>query len=82
MAGHMVIKQTFHRQIAIAYIIAIPITYWLMLHWCEQFVYRAPLSITDFLLPLLLVWGISVLTVFLQSYILNRTSPIDAIKTE
>lgn len=76
------LNKPFILQIIVAYIIAIPVVYWLMLHWREQFVYRASLSASDFLLPLVIVWGISAITVCLQGYLLNRTNPIDSIKTE
>lgn len=76
------LNKPFCMQIAVAYILAIPAVYWLMLHWREQFVYKASLNIMDFLWPLLIVWGISVLTVCLQGYLLNKTNPIDSIKTE
>ncbi|WP_418699056.1 ABC transporter permease [Bacteroides sp.] len=76
------LNKPFCRQILVAYLLAIPAVYWLMLHWREQFAYKASLTITDFLLPLVIVWGISVLTVCLQGYLLNKTNPIDCIKTE
>lgn len=76
------LNKPFCMQILIAYLLAIPAVYWLMLHWREQFAYKASLAITDFLLPLLIVWGISVITVCLQGYLLNKTNPMDCIKTE
>lgn len=76
------LNKPFCLQIAIAYILAIPAVYWLMLHWREQFVYKASLTVMDFLWPLLIVWVITILTVCLQGYLLNKTNPIDSIKTE
>lgn len=76
------LNKPFCLQVIIAYMLAIPVVYWLMLHWREQFVYQAHLSIADFLLPLAIVWGISAVTVCLQGYLLNLTNPIDSIKTE
>ena len=76
------LNKPFCLQIAIAYILAIPLTYGLMLHWREQFAYRSSLSVTDFLLPLLIVWVISTITVCLQGYLLNKKNPIDCIKAE
>ena len=76
------LNKPFCTQILVAYILAVPSVYWLMLHWREQFAYKAPLTVADFLLPLLIVWGISTATVCLQGYLLNKTNPIDCIKTE
>lgn len=76
------LNRPFFLRMTIAYILAIPFTYWLMQPWREQFAYRASLSVTDFLLPLLIVWAISTVTVCLQGYLLNRTNPMDCLKTE
>ena len=76
------LNKPFCLQILIAYILAIPVVYWLTYHWREQFAYKASLSIMDFLWPLLTVWIISTITVFLQGYLLNKTNPINCIKTE
>lgn len=76
------LNKPFCLQILIAYILAIPVVYWLTYHWREQFAYKASLSIMDFLWPLLIVWIISTITVFLQGYLLNKTNPINCIKTE
>lgn len=76
------LNKPFCLQMLIAYILAIPLVYWLMLHWREQFAYQAPLCIMDFLWPLLIVWTISTVTVCLQGYLLNKANPIDCIKSE
>lgn len=76
------LNKPFCLQVFIAYILAIPIVYWTMLHWREQFAYRASLSVADFLLPIVIVWGISIITVCLQGYFLNKRNLLDSIKTE
>jgi hypothetical protein len=37
----------------VAYVMAMPVGWWFMLHWLEQFAYRAPLSIGIFVCPVL-----------------------------
>ena len=66
----------------VAYVVAIPVGWWFMLHWLEQFAYRAPLSIGIFVWPLLVVWGISAVIVCLQGWILSRVNPVECIKQE
>ena len=78
----LLLNKPFCLQILLAYILAVPIVYWLMHHWHEQFAYKAPFTVMDFLLPLCIVWIISAVTVCLQSYLLNKTNPIDCIKSE
>jgi putative ABC transport system permease protein len=77
----LLLNKPFCLQILLAYILAVPIVYWLMHHWHEQFAYKAPFTVMDFL-PLCIVWIISAVTVCLQSYLLNKTNPIDCIKSE
>lgn len=72
----------FCLQIAVAYLLAIPAVYGLMFRWREQFAYKADWTIADFLLPLIIVAGISAITIGLQGYLLNKVNPIDSIKTE
>lgn len=76
------LNRPFYIQMLIAYILAIPTTYWLMLIWREQFVYQSALTVSDFLLPLLIVWFIATLAVCVQGYILNKANPIQSIKSE
>ena len=66
----------------VAYVVAMPVGWWFMLHWLEQFAYRAPLSIGIFVWPLLVVWGISAVIVCLQGWILSRVNPVECIKQE
>lgn len=63
-----------------AYVVAMPLTWWLMQRWLEQFAYRAPLSAGLFVWPLLQVWGASALIVCLQGWMLGRVRPVEGIK--
>lgn len=66
----------------IAYIVAIPVTWWFMQRWLEQFAYRASLPAGIFAYPLLIVWGVSALIVCLQGWMLSRVKPVEAMKNE
>ena len=67
---------------AVAYVLAMPIAWWLMQRWLEQFAYRAPLSAGIFVWPLVVVWGVSALIVCLQGWMLSRVKPVEAMKNE
>lgn len=67
---------------AVAYVLAMPVAWWLMQRWLEQFAYRAPLSAGIFVWPLVVVWGVSALIVCLQGWMLNRVKPVEAMKNE
>lgn len=67
---------------AVAYVLAMPIAWWLMQRWLEQFAYRAPLSAGIFVWPLVVVWGVSALIVCLQGWMLSRVKAVEAMKNE
>lgn len=66
----------------IAYVVTMPITWWFMQRWLEQFAYRASLSAGIFVWPLVVVWGVSALIVCLQGWMLSRVKPVEAMKNE
>lgn len=67
---------------AVAYVLAMPVAWWLMQRWLEQFAYRAPLSAGIFVWPLVVVWGVSALIVCLQGWMLSRVKAVEAMKNE
>lgn len=67
---------------AVAYVLAMPVAWWLMQRWLEQFAYRAALSVGIFVWPLVVVWGVSALIVCLQGWMLSRVKPVEAMKNE
>ncbi len=78
----LLLNKTLCLQVMVAYILIIPIVYGLMYRWLEQFAYKASFTVIDFLSPLFIVWLISATIVCIQSYLLNKTNPIDCIKSE
>ena len=76
------LNRPFFIQIMIAYIIAMPIAWWLMQYWLEQFVYRAEYSIAQFILPLLVVGIVSFITVSLHTVLASKSNPMESLKTE
>ena len=76
------LNRPFFIQIGIAYLIAMPIAWWLMQHWLEQFVERAETHIGIFILPLLVVGFVSLITVSLHTLLAAKSNPLDSLKTE
>ena len=62
------LNRSFLWQILIAYAIAIPLVWWLMEHWLEQFAYRTSATWWSFIFPLILVMVITGITVTIHSY--------------
>ena len=76
------LNRPFFIQIAIAYVIAMPIAWWLMQYWLEQFVERADSSLVHFLIPLVIVGIVSCITVSVHTLLAAKTNPMESLKTE
>ena len=76
------LNRPFFIQIGIAYLIAMPVAWWLMQHWLEQFVERAETHIGVFILPLLVVGFVSLITVSLHTLLAAKSNPLESLKTE
>ncbi len=70
----------FVRYVLAAFVIAIPVIWYLMHDWLSQYVLRIPLSWTIFALAGLTALAIAVATVFGQSWRAANSNPVDAIK--
>jgi len=69
-------------QLTIAFVVAVPLAYYVVQHWLEQFAYKTPVYWWVFLLAGLLVFVITVITVSWQSHKAATANPVDAIKNE
>ena len=76
------LNRPFFIQIVIAYVIAMPIAWWLMQYWLEQFVERADSSFAHFLIPLVIVGVVSCITVSVHTLLAAKTNPMESLKTE
>ncbi|MFC1564705.1 ABC transporter permease [candidate division KSB1 bacterium] len=72
----------FTRLIGIAFIAAVPITYYLMSRWLENFAYRIDIGFYTFLFVGILVTFISILTVSYQSLKVAGSNPVDSLRYE
>ena len=76
------LNRPFFIQIGIAYLITMPVVWWLMQHWLEQFVERPETHIGIFILPLLVVGFVSLITVSLHTLLAAKSNPLESLKTE
>jgi putative ABC transport system permease protein len=65
-----------------ASILALPIAWWLMDKWLENFACRARISFLIFLVPVIIVTILAWLTIFMQVRKLANTNPADVLKFE
>ena len=66
----------------VAYIIAIPLSYWLSKKWIDQFAYRIDLYWWVYLLGGILVLGVSLLTISVKSHRAALKNPVESLKSE
>jgi putative ABC transport system permease protein len=76
------LNMDFIRYIIVAFVIAVPVAYYVMDRWLERFASRTPLDWWIFALSGLSVLLISVVSVSMQSWRAATANPVDAIKSE
>lgn len=69
-------------QLSVSFIIAVPIAYYVVYRWLQQFAYKIPVYWWVFLLAGILVFVVTVATVTMQSYRAASANPADAIRGE
>jgi putative ABC transport system permease protein len=78
----VMLNKDFVKWVAIAFLISIPIAWYAMNKWLENFAYKTPLSWWIFALSGLLVLGIAMLTVSWQSWNAAKRNPVEALRYE
>lgn len=71
----------FVRYIAVAFVIAVPVTYFVLTKWMERFAYRTSLGMGLYLLVGLFVLLISLLSISLQSWRAASLNPVESLKS-
>jgi len=76
------LNRDFVKWVAIAFVIATPIAYYVMHKWLESFAYKTELSWWIFALAGLLALGIAMVTVSWQSWRAATRNPVEALRYE
>jgi putative ABC transport system permease protein len=78
----LLLNKNFLKWVAVAFLIAIPIGWFIMHKWLENFAYKTELSWWIFFLAGILAIGIALLTVSLQSRRAAMRNPVEALRYE
>ena len=78
----LMLNKDFIKWVAIAFVIAVPIAYYAMSKWLENFAYKTELSWWIFALAGVLALGIALLTVSWQSWRAATRNPVEALRYE
>jgi putative ABC transport system permease protein len=76
------LNSNFAKWVAIAFLVAVPVSWYVMKKWLENFAYRTELSWWIFALAGLLAMGIALLTVSWQSWRAATRNPVEALRYE
>jgi putative ABC transport system permease protein len=72
----------FIKLVLIAGLLAIPVSYWLVNKWLEDFAYRTDINILPFIIAIFSALLLAIVTVSYQSLKVSAANPIKALKTE
>jgi len=76
------LNKQFLTWIGIAFIVAVPVTWYMLTRWLQGFAYRTHISVTSFLMALIAVTAIAILTVSWHSYKAATANPVKALRDE
>jgi len=76
------LNKDFVRWVAIAFVIAVPIAYYVMNRWLQNFAYKTTLSWWIFALAGIIALGIALITVSWQTFRAARRNPVEALRYE
>jgi ABC-type antimicrobial peptide transport system permease subunit len=77
-----ILSRDFVWLVLIASFIAIPLTWWAMHKWLENFAYQTPVSWWVFGLSILSMMAMAVLTLSIQTIRAANANPVDSLRTE
>lgn len=78
----VLLSKDFTKLVGISFVFAVPVSWYLMNNWLDNFAYQTELSLWTFLLSGALALGIALLTVSWQSVKAALTNPVNSLKTE
>jgi putative ABC transport system permease protein len=78
----VLLSKDFARLVALAFVIAVPIAYYAMTRWLQNFAFRSPVQVWIFLLSGMAAVLIAQLTISFQALKAANTDPADALRFE
>jgi putative ABC transport system permease protein len=78
----VLLSKNFATLIAISFVLASPVTYWLLLKWLDGFAYRVSINPLLFLLGGLIALAVALGTISYHTIRSARTNPVDSLKYE
>jgi putative ABC transport system permease protein len=77
-----ILSRDFMQLVLLASVIAIPLTWWAMHKWLENFAYQTPVSWWVFGLSVLLMMAVALLTLSIQTIRAANANPVNSLRSE
>jgi ABC-type antimicrobial peptide transport system permease subunit len=77
-----ILSKDFILLVLIAFVIAVPVTWWIMHNWLQDFAYRISIEIWVFAVAGLLAILIALLTISFQALKAAIANPVKSLRTE
>jgi putative ABC transport system permease protein len=78
----ILLSKDFTKLVVIAFVLAVPLSWWMMDTWLKGFAYRVNLGVASFLIAGILAFSIALLTVSYQSIKAAMLNPAKSLKQE
>jgi putative ABC transport system permease protein len=78
----LLLTRDFIRPVLISFLIAVPVTWWLLQKWLENYAFRIPIGPWMFILPAMLILMIALLTISTQTMKAASVNPANSLRTE
>jgi len=76
------LNKDFIKWILISFVIAIPVGYYVLQKWLENFAYRIPVSVWLFVTACLVILGVSLVTMSWHTWRVARQNPVESLRYE
>jgi ABC-type antimicrobial peptide transport system permease subunit len=78
----MLISKEFLKLVLIAFVIAVPFTYWLMSNWLQNYKYRIGINLWLFVVVGIVMLAITLIVVSLNTLKAAMANPVKSLRTE
>ncbi len=78
----LLLTRDFIRPVMVSFLLAVPLTWWLLRRWLENYAYTISIDAWLFILPGILILLIALITISSQTYRAASASPVKSLRTE
>lgn len=78
----LLVSKEFLTLVIIAFVISIPVTYWAMYNWLQDYAYRINIGVGIFAMAGIIVFLIALITISFRAIKTARANPVKSLRTE